>query len=208
VLSAERRAAVLRWALERRALVIEDDHDAEYRYDRAPIGALQGLAPDLAAYSGTASKTLAPGLARPAPPNSSTTSPPPSSSPIAARPSSISWPSPTSWTAVSSIATCAGCVRSIGAVATRCSQPCADTPTSSSRPGSRRGVAYLPRGLDETAVAEAAARRGVTVYGLTPYRLSGEGRPGLNFGYATLGEGAIAEGIEILAEAISDVRSG
>ena len=62
VLSAERRAAVLRWARERRALVIEDDYDAEYRYDRAPIGAMQGLAPDLVAYAGTASKTLAPGL--------------------------------------------------------------------------------------------------------------------------------------------------
>ena len=114
VLSAERRAAVLRWARERRALVIEDDYDAEYRYDRAPIGAMQGLAPDLVAYAGTASKTLAPGLrlgwlvaARPA---SSTTSPTPRRSPIAARPSSISWPSPTSWTAGSSIATCAGCV--------------------------------------------------------------------------------------------------
>ena len=62
VLSADRRAAVLRWARERRALVVEDDYDAEYRYDRAPIGAMQGLAPDLVVYAGTASKTLAPGL--------------------------------------------------------------------------------------------------------------------------------------------------
>ena len=44
------------------ALVIEDDYDAEYRYDRSPIGAMQGLAPDLVAYAGSASKTLAPGL--------------------------------------------------------------------------------------------------------------------------------------------------
>jgi GntR family transcriptional regulator/MocR family aminotransferase len=68
VLSAERRAAVLRWARKRRALVIEDDYDAEYRYDRAPIGAMQGLAPDLVAYAGTASKNAraraAIGLAR------------------------------------------------------------------------------------------------------------------------------------------------
>ena len=62
VLSAERRAAVLRWAQRRNALVIEDDYDAEYRYDRAPIGAVQGLAPDRVLYAGTASKTLAPGL--------------------------------------------------------------------------------------------------------------------------------------------------
>jgi GntR family transcriptional regulator/MocR family aminotransferase len=43
-------------------LIIEDDYDGEFRYDRRPVGALQGLAPDLVAYVGTVSKTLAPGL--------------------------------------------------------------------------------------------------------------------------------------------------
>ena len=62
VLSARSRAAAVRWARERDALIVEDDYDAEYRYDRAPIGALQGLAPDRVIYAGTASKTLAPGL--------------------------------------------------------------------------------------------------------------------------------------------------
>jgi hypothetical protein len=42
---------------------------------------------------------------------------------------------------------------------------------------------------------------------LAPYRISGEGRPGLLFGYATLGERALSAGAEILAEAIADVRS-
>ena len=62
MLAPARRAAVLRWAKERGALIVEDDYDAEYRYDRAPIGAMQGLAPDRVIYAGTASKTLAPGL--------------------------------------------------------------------------------------------------------------------------------------------------
>jgi GntR family transcriptional regulator/MocR family aminotransferase len=62
VLSAESRAAILRWARSRGALIIEDDYDAEYRYDRAPVGCIQGLAPDSVAYCGTTSKTLAPGL--------------------------------------------------------------------------------------------------------------------------------------------------
>jgi GntR family transcriptional regulator / MocR family aminotransferase len=62
VLSAERRAAVLRWAAGSGAVVIEDDYDAEYRYDRTPVGALQGMAPDRVVYAGSASKTLAPGL--------------------------------------------------------------------------------------------------------------------------------------------------
>lgn len=62
VLAPERRAALADWAVRRRAVVIEDDYDAEYRYDREPIGALQGIAPEHVAYIGTASKTLAPAL--------------------------------------------------------------------------------------------------------------------------------------------------
>jgi GntR family transcriptional regulator / MocR family aminotransferase len=61
-LSAGRRAGLLAWARSREALVIEDDYDAEFRFDRQPLGALQGLAPDRVAYLGTVSKTLAPAL--------------------------------------------------------------------------------------------------------------------------------------------------
>jgi GntR family transcriptional regulator / MocR family aminotransferase len=61
VLSPERRGALVGWARDG-GLVIEDDYDAEFRYDRAPLGALQGLAPDRVVYLGTTSKTLAPGL--------------------------------------------------------------------------------------------------------------------------------------------------
>lgn len=61
-LAVDRRAAVLQWARDRGRLVIEDDYDGEFRFDRKPIGALQGLAPDRVAYVGTASKSLAPGL--------------------------------------------------------------------------------------------------------------------------------------------------
>jgi GntR family transcriptional regulator / MocR family aminotransferase len=62
VLSAARRAALLEWAEHREALVIEDDFDGEYRYDRDPVGALQGLAPERVAYLGSASKVLAPAV--------------------------------------------------------------------------------------------------------------------------------------------------
>jgi GntR family transcriptional regulator / MocR family aminotransferase len=61
VLSPQRRGELVRWA-RAGGLVIEDDYDAEFRYDRAPLAALQGLAPDRVAYLGTVSKTLAPGL--------------------------------------------------------------------------------------------------------------------------------------------------
>ncbi len=61
VLSPQRRGELLGWA-RAGGLVVEDDYDAEFRYDRAPLGALQGLAPDRVVYLGTVSKTLAPGL--------------------------------------------------------------------------------------------------------------------------------------------------
>jgi GntR family transcriptional regulator/MocR family aminotransferase len=62
VLAPERRAALLDWAARQRAIIIEDDYDAEYRYDREPVGALQGLAPERVVYAGSASKVLSPAL--------------------------------------------------------------------------------------------------------------------------------------------------
>jgi len=62
VLPAGRRAALIDWADRRDGLIVEDDYDAEFRYDREPIGTVQGLCPDRVVYSGSASKILAPGL--------------------------------------------------------------------------------------------------------------------------------------------------
>jgi GntR family transcriptional regulator / MocR family aminotransferase len=62
VLAPRRRRDLLDWAGWADALVIEDDYDAEYRYDRAPVPALQASAPGQVAYAGSTSKTLAPGL--------------------------------------------------------------------------------------------------------------------------------------------------
>jgi GntR family transcriptional regulator / MocR family aminotransferase len=60
VLAPERRLALIDWATARGATIIEDDYDAEFRYDREPVGALQGLAPDRVIALGTVSKSLAP----------------------------------------------------------------------------------------------------------------------------------------------------
>jgi GntR family transcriptional regulator / MocR family aminotransferase len=60
--SAQRRDALVAWARESGGLIIEDDYDGEFRFDREPIGAMQGRAPDDVVYVGTASKSLAPGL--------------------------------------------------------------------------------------------------------------------------------------------------
>jgi GntR family transcriptional regulator / MocR family aminotransferase len=61
-LSGERRGALLAWLRDRDAIAIEDDYDAEFRYDRAAVGALQGLEPEHVVYAGTVSKTLVPAL--------------------------------------------------------------------------------------------------------------------------------------------------
>jgi GntR family transcriptional regulator/MocR family aminotransferase len=62
VLSPARRVALLDWAVPAGRLVVEDDYDAEHRYDRAPVAALQAAAPDHVAYTGSTSKSLAPGM--------------------------------------------------------------------------------------------------------------------------------------------------
>jgi GntR family transcriptional regulator/MocR family aminotransferase len=61
-LAPERRTRAVRWAADAGALIVEDDYDGEFRYDRQAVGALQALAPQSVVYAGTASKTLAPGL--------------------------------------------------------------------------------------------------------------------------------------------------
>ncbi|MGW7535112.1 MocR-like pyridoxine biosynthesis transcription factor PdxR [Amycolatopsis sp. NPDC054798] len=61
-LSPERRRAAVEWANSQDALILEDDYDGEFRYDRRSIGALQALAPDRVVYLGTSSKALAPAV--------------------------------------------------------------------------------------------------------------------------------------------------
>ncbi|MHB9848189.1 PLP-dependent aminotransferase family protein [Streptomyces krungchingensis] len=61
-LRPDRRTAAVEWARSTGGFVLEDDYDGEFRYDRQPVGALQGLDPDRVVYFGSASKSLAPGI--------------------------------------------------------------------------------------------------------------------------------------------------
>jgi GntR family transcriptional regulator/MocR family aminotransferase len=61
-LCPERRNAAVDWARTTRGLILEDDYDGEFRYDRQPVGALQGLDPERVVYFGSVSKSLAPGV--------------------------------------------------------------------------------------------------------------------------------------------------
>jgi GntR family transcriptional regulator/MocR family aminotransferase len=62
VLSGRRRRELLAWAERSGGLIVEDDYDSEFRYDREPVPSLQGLAPEHVIQVGTVSKTLAPAL--------------------------------------------------------------------------------------------------------------------------------------------------
>ncbi len=62
VLDPRRRARLIEWARECGGVVVEDDYDGELRYDREPIGAVQGLAPEEVVYLGSASKSLSPAV--------------------------------------------------------------------------------------------------------------------------------------------------
>ena len=62
VLSAERRAALLRWADRVDGLILEDDYDAEFRYDRPPVSTMQGMNPRRVVLLGSLSKTLSPAI--------------------------------------------------------------------------------------------------------------------------------------------------
>jgi len=209
VLSAERRAAVLRWAAGSGAVVIEDDYDSEYRYDRTPVGALQGMAPDRVVYAGSASKTLAPGLRL-----GWFVMPGHLAEPMAEAKIAADRGSP----ALEQLA-----------LADLIARGEFDRHLRRMRPVYRRRrdallaalsrrlpwlepagvsaglhlVTWLPPGLDEATVVDAAARSGVGIEGVTPYRISHPGPGGLIFGYATVNEQAIAEGVDILAGIIA-----
>jgi len=211
VLSARNRAAVLRWASESGAVIIEDDYDAEYRYDRTPVGALQGLAPDRVVYAGSASKTLAPGLRL-----GWFVMPEHLAEPMAAAKIAADRGSPAlEQLALADLITRGEFDRHLRRMRPvyRRRRDALLTALARRLPqlkpvGVSAGlhlVTWLPPHLDEATVVDAAARAEVGVEGVTPYRISHPGPGGLIFGYATVNEQAITEGVDILARVIGQL---
>jgi GntR family transcriptional regulator / MocR family aminotransferase len=213
VLAAGSRTAVLRWAERNDALIVEDDYDAEYRYDRAPLGAMQGLAPERVIYAGTASKTLAPGLRL-----GWLVLPPHLVDAVAHEKVLADRGSPVlDQLAFADFLGRGEFDRHLrrmrplyrrrrDALLTALRERIPDLQPTGIAAGLHL-VAYLPDDLDEEPVTQAALERGVAVYGLAPYRISSEERPGLIFGYATLDEPTLIQGIETLAAVITRLRS-
>jgi GntR family transcriptional regulator/MocR family aminotransferase len=208
VLSARNRAAVLRWADRRGAIVIEDDYDAEYRYDGTPVGALQGLAPDHVVYAGSASKTLAPGLRL-----GWLVLPSHLAGPVAAAKIAADRGSPAlEQLALADLISRGEFDRHLRRMRPvyRCRRDALLAALARRLPwlepsGISAGlhlVTWLPPHLDETTVVAAALRAGVGIDAVGPYRIASPGPGGLIFGYATASEHAIAEGIDILARVI------
>jgi GntR family transcriptional regulator/MocR family aminotransferase len=213
VLSPQARAAVLTWAQRTGALVLEDDYDAEYRYDRAPIGAMQGLDPGRVAYAGTASKTLAPGfrlgwLVLP----QELLEPFAEAKLLADRGSPIL--DQLTFADFLSRGEFDRHLRRMrpvyrsrrDALLTALAQHLPELEPAGIAAGLHL-VAWLPPKLEEATVIAAAAREGVAVAGVTPYRLSPAPRGGLIFGYSNLNERVIADGIARLARAVSGLAT-
>jgi GntR family transcriptional regulator/MocR family aminotransferase len=212
VLSPEARAAVLAWAKRTGAILLEDDYDAEYRYDRAPVGAIQGLDPDRVAYAGTASKTLAPGFrlgwiilpAELVEPFAEAKLLADRGSPILDQLTFADFLSRGEFDR--HLRRMRPVYRSRrDALLAALTQHLPELEPAGIAAGLHL-VAWLPQDLEEEKVIRAAAREGVAVAGVSPYRLSPDERGGLIFGYSNLGERQIADGITRLARAISSLR--
>ncbi len=211
VLSAERRTALAAWARDVDGYIIEDDYDAEYRYDRHPVGALQGVAPDRVIYSGTLSKSLAPGLRL-----GWLVVPSPFLEPIATgrratdhATSSLLQAACATFLASGDLDRHLRRTRRIyrqrrDALIAALARWLPDAMPSGIAAGLHLLVT-LPRGLDEAVVTEHARAAGVVVYPLRTYRTSHppDRPPALLLGYGPLSPAEMDQGVRLLAEAVT-----
>ena len=208
-MTPDRRAALLAWAAKRDAWIIEDDYDAEFRYDRGPLGALQGLAPDRVVYIGTGSKILSPALRLGwlmAPESVATE--------LAALKQFADGGSPT----IDQLAL-ADFVRSgemdrhlrrmrqvyrrrRDLLTAALAEFLPNLPIGGVAAGLHL-MLHLPAGTDERTVVAAAATRSIHVFGASRYRARPrETAPALVIGYGGVSEPLIREGVQQLAKVI------
>ncbi|MFD3537555.1 PLP-dependent aminotransferase family protein [Streptomyces sp. NPDC058664] len=212
-LHPERRAGVLEWARASGGLVVEDDYDGEFRYDRRPVGAVQGLDPERTVLVGSVSKSLSPTLrigwmCLPSALVDGV---------VAAKGEREPYASATEQLTLADLLASGAYDRHVRRMRQR-HRGRRDRLVSvlaARVPGVRvtgiaaglHAVVELPPGTERAALA-AAARHGVAVEGLAPYRhpdARGPGRPdGLVVGYATPPERLYGAAVDALSEALSE----
>jgi len=212
-LAPERRQALVSWANEREATIIEDDYDAEFRYDRDPVGALQGLDPDRVALIGTVSKSLAPALRL-----GWVVCPPGLLESVTDDKRLGDRGSPAlEQLALARMIECGRFDRHlrrmratyaarrnvlVAALAVH-----APEISLTGLDAGFHGVAHLPDGADEAVVIEQALERSVGLHGISDYRPSGRsGPPQLVLGFGNLTEVAIERGIKTVADLLRPRR--
>jgi GntR family transcriptional regulator / MocR family aminotransferase len=213
VLAPQRRQALIAWANDRDATIIEDDYDAEFRYDREPVGAVQGLAPDRVALLGTVSKSLAPAMRL-----GWIVCPAALAEAIAHEKDLEDRGSP--WLDQLALATLIQSgrydrhLRRMRTSYARRRATLVDALTEHAPQVELHGlaagfhaVAHLPDSLSEPAVISAARARAIGLYGMSRYRSSGAtSPPQLVLGFGNLREGAIAQGITTIRDLLHDHR--
>ena len=206
VLSAARRLELVEWVRKHDALIVEDDYDAEYRYDRQPIGSLQGLAPEHVAYAGSTSKTLAPAIRL-----GWLVLAPGLAERIATRQRRRgSMPSPLDQLALSDLIERGELDRHLRRQRRRYSrrrevllEALAAKLPEARVSGAAAGlyvVVDLPDGLSEQATLDAARARGIGIEGV------GGPSPALVVGYANLADAAAVPAVEALAASVQDAE--
>ncbi len=206
VLAASRRHALVEWACRHDAFIVEDDYDSEFRYDREPVGVLQGIAPDRVFTLGTASKSLAPAVRL-----GWVICPPALAGAVAeAKVFADRGTSGLDQLALAALLRSGRYDRHLrqmrGEYARRrtaligaLSRHAPDVRLTGLAAGFH-AVAHLPGSAEEAVVAEAR-RRSVGLYGMAPFRASpGAAPPQLVLGFGLVGERAIEAGIAAVAD--------
>ncbi|HSC01820.1 MAG TPA: PLP-dependent aminotransferase family protein [Solirubrobacteraceae bacterium] len=211
VLSGSRRRELLAWSRDTSALILEDDYDAEFRYDREPVRALQGLDPERVIYAGTTSKTLAPALRI-----GWLVVPEPLVEPLSAMKVLLDDLSPTlEQLALAQLLERGHYQRHIRrtrgvyrARRDRLAVALAEHFPERSVFGVAAGLSVmldLPSHTDDRALERLASNAGVRVEALSRYAIQDRGRRGLVIGYGRVHEAAVAPAMAALRAAIAPV---
>ncbi|MET7569775.1 PLP-dependent aminotransferase family protein [Streptomyces sp. NPDC005492] len=207
VMAPSRRLALIEWAMREDAYVIEDDYDAEFRYDREPVGTLQGLAADRVISIGTVSKSLAPALRI-----GWLLCPPALMAPVTEAKHASDRGSPTlDQLALARLIESGRYDRHLRRMRTTYASrrtalitaltEHAPTTTLSGLAAGFHAVAHLAPGLDEETVVTQARARGVGLYGMSTCRASGSADPGqLVLGFGNVTVRGIGEGVAAVAD--------